>query len=75
MTFSNTLNVLSDVKELIPEFYIGNGDFLKNTHTVTLGKDNLNKQVGDVNLPNWASSSTEFVTKMRAALECNFVST
>lgn len=28
MTFSYNLTVLSDVKELVPEFFEGNGDFL-----------------------------------------------
>mgnify|MGYP002354339726 CR=1 FL=1 len=31
MTFTNTLNVTGDVKELIPEFYSSSGDFLINT--------------------------------------------
>lgn len=43
MTFSYNLTVLSDVKELIPEFFNGNGDFLMNTSAVNLGKDHLNK--------------------------------
>lgn len=31
-------------------------------------------QVGDVELPPWASSATDFINKCRKALECDFVS-
>ena len=74
MSFGNSLNVLSDVKELIPDFYQGSGDFLVNTHVVNLGKDHNDEQVGDVTLPDWADSVAEFMATMRRALESDHVS-
>jgi factor associated with neutral sphingomyelinase activation len=31
-------------------------------------------QVGDVELPPWAASASDFVSKCRKALECDYVS-
>jgi len=73
-TFEYTLNVVGDVKELIPEFFFGSGDFLTNTWGVQLGKDNMNKSVGDVSIPPWADTVQDFILKNRKALESNFVS-
>ena len=52
----NCLDVLSDNKELIPEFYIGDGSFLTNVYGADLGKNHLGEQGGDVALPDWAVS-------------------
>ena len=47
---TNNLNV----KELIPEFYMENTDFLKNTLRLDLGTRSNGKEVSDVKLPKWA---------------------
>ena len=44
----NCLDVLSDNKELIPEFYIGDGSLLTNVYGADLGKNHLGEQGGDV---------------------------
>jgi len=65
----------TDVKELIPEFYHGNGDFLKNTTSLpNFGCRANGTPVSDVDLPPWATDATDFVTKLSAALESKYVS-
>ena len=65
---------MSDVKELIPEFYCF-PEFLINSNNLPLGElqDDLGV-VDDVVLPNWASNPFEFVQKNREALESEYVS-
>ena len=65
---------LSDNKELIPEFYIGDGSFLINSFNTDLGDNHLGQKGSDVTLPEWAKDSQDFVLKMRMALESNSVS-
>lgn len=74
MSWYNGLKVLADNKELTPEFYLGDGSFLKNLNHTELGLNHLEERVDDVNLPQWASSHQEFILKNRQALESNFVS-
>ena len=71
MWWNNCLNtdMLSDLKELTPEFYSGNGSFLKNNHNWDLGYNHLNEKVEDVGLPSWAESPLDFIIKMRQALD------
>ena len=66
---------VSDVKELIPEFYYM-PEFLTNMNRLNLGRKQGNKEeVGDVALPPWANGSPhEFVRIHRAALESDYVS-
>lgn len=73
-TWDNCLNNMSDVKELIPEFYSLPGDFLINGSDLDLGTTQTGRRVDDVSLPPWASNSIEFVNKMREALESEYVS-
>ncbi|KAI8736726.1 protein FAN [Biomphalaria glabrata] len=73
-TWNNVLCGASDFKELIPEFYSGNGDFLLHRGPVTFGFRNDGRPVGDVELPPWASSPAELVTVLRKALESDVVS-
>eukprot|EP01112_Ceratiomyxa_fruticulosa_P018129 TRINITY_DN5758_c0_g1_i1.p1 TRINITY_DN5758_c0_g1~~TRINITY_DN5758_c0_g1_i1.p1 ORF type:complete len:946 (+),score=197.65 TRINITY_DN5758_c0_g1_i1:1578-4415(+) len=77
-TWLNVLNNPTDVKELIPEFYKTDvpfpGEFLINTEGLDLGTKQNGVRLNDVALPNWASSSRDFVLKMREALECERVS-
>jgi len=55
-TFSNCLTSMSDFKELIPEFYESNGEFLQNTHGIKFGTRQNGRAVNDVELPPWAKS-------------------
>jgi len=65
---------ISDVKELIPEFY-SNSVFLKNVNNLNLGKKQNGRPVGDVELPPWAKGSPEtFISIQRDALESDIVS-
>ena len=45
------MKVLADNKELIPEFFLGDGLFLNNINHVELGLNHLEEKVGDVSLP------------------------
>ena len=64
----------ADVKELIPEFFQGLGEFLVNDQRLPLGRKQDGRRVDDVVLPPWAASPKEFIEKNRAALESEFVS-
>lgn len=68
MSWQNTLRVLADNKELIPEFYT-DCSFLINAAHCDLGTDHLGVKVYDVELPPWATTVREFQLRMRKALE------
>ncbi len=68
------MKVLADNKELIPEFYLGDGLFLSNSNYVELGLNHLEEKVNDVSLPPWANSISDFILKNREALESNHTS-
>ena len=63
----------SDMKELIPEFYI-NPQFLKNRSKLNLGSRQNKEIVNDVRLPKWAENAYEFVFKMKYFLQSPVVS-
>jgi factor associated with neutral sphingomyelinase activation len=65
MSWQNGTKVISDNKELIPEFYLGDGSFLRNLYSAELGEDHRSERVGDVRLPPWADDSFHFILKMR----------
>src|SRR3990167_3156190 len=68
-----TLN-MSDVKELIHEFYYLH-EFLMNKNKFELGKKQTGEIVDDIILPRWAHGSAyEFVRIHRQALESEYVS-
>ena len=75
-TWESVLKNNADVKELIPEFYDvgGRGAFLSNSASLPLGSRQDGTPVSDVDLPRWAKSPMDFVTKMREALESDIVS-
>lgn len=73
-TWNSVLHNDSDVKELIPEFYHGTGEFLINSERLNLGTRHDGKKVNDVHLPAWASDEKDFVYKCRLALESEYVS-
>lgn len=64
----------ADVKELIPEFYQSDPSFLCNDLKLKLGTRQSGRKVWDVGLPSWARSASDFLEKMRAALESEYVS-
>ncbi len=65
---------LSDVKELVPEFYYC-PDFLVNINGLDLGERQDGIKVDHVDLPPWAKGDArEFVRLSRAALESEYVS-
>jgi Beige/BEACH domain len=59
------MKVLADNKELIPEFFLGDGLFLSNLNNVELGLNHLEEKVGDVSLPPWAKNVEDFMMKNR----------
>lgn len=62
-------------KELIPEFYSSNPNFLKNKMNLKLGRRQNGEMVNDVTLPKWAKGDAKFfLFNMRKALESEFVS-
>ncbi|KAK9867241.1 hypothetical protein WJX84_011140 [Apatococcus fuscideae] len=64
----------TDVKELIPEFFLSDVRFLQNLDSLPLGTRQNGRPVGDVKLPAWAQSPADFLRKHRAALESAHVS-
>merc|ERR1719427_2552357 len=75
-TWRNVTTNQSDFKELVPEFYDTEqgGDFLVNSLGIDFGVRHTGDTVGDVTLPSWATDKTDFVAKLRWALESPAVS-
>jgi Beige/BEACH domain/PH domain associated with Beige/BEACH len=72
--FASCLSNPADLKELIPEFFHGEGEFLSNNESLNLGRRHNGERVDDVELPPWAKSPKDFVKKSRQALESDYVS-
>ena len=72
-TWDSCLTSMSDVKELVPEFFHC-AEFLTNENKFDLGTMQNGTKIGDVRLPPWASSPDDFIRKHRAALESGYVS-
>ncbi|CAH2067235.1 unnamed protein product, partial [Iphiclides podalirius] len=74
--YNNCLKNMSDFKELVPEFYdtSAKGDFLVNNFEIDFGERYDGSKVRDVALPPWARTPEEFVSNLREALECDYVS-
>ncbi|KAF0852430.1 conserved mitochondrial BEACH domain-containing protein [Andalucia godoyi] len=73
-TYNNILTNMSDVKELIPEFFYLPHMF-RNLNNLDMGTRQTGLKLGDVILPKWAKgSSEEFVRLHREALESDYVS-
>ncbi|XP_048732353.2 protein FAN-like [Ostrea edulis] len=73
-TWGNCLEGAADFKELIPEFFDGNGEFLLNKGVSNFGIRQDGRQIGDVELPPWAEDHCDFIAKMRGALESDYAS-
>ena len=67
-TWRSCLTNPADLKELIPEFYCSEGEFLLNGEGLPLGTTQGGVRLGDVALPPWAKNERDFVRKMRKAL-------
>ena len=72
-TWHHALTGPSDVRELIPEFYVPPGDFLLNDAQLELGVRDSGTKVSDVQLPPWARDARDFTAKLREALESEHV--
>lgn len=64
----------ADVKELTPEFYSNDPNFLMNSLQLDLGTKHNSEKVWDIKLPPWAANPDDFLAKMREALESEYVS-
>ena len=65
----------ADVKELIPQFYYGDGAFLVGSTSLPLGTKGDGSRVRrEVQLPAWASSPKHFMELHRRALEGEYTS-
>jgi factor associated with neutral sphingomyelinase activation len=64
----------TNVKELIPEFFMDSDTFLVNHLKLDLGLRANGKRVDDIKLPKWALSPEDFLRKNRQALESAYVS-
>ncbi|CAG0892568.1 unnamed protein product [Cyprideis torosa] len=73
LSWKNCQRDTSDVKELIPEFFYL-PEMLANLNDYKLGKRDDAFEVGNVELPPWASTPEEFVRINRMALESEIVS-
>lgn len=74
--YKNCLGNMSDFKELIPEFYDveQDGKFLVNNMGINFGYKHDGTKIGDVILPPWAKDPQDFISKLRKALESEYVS-
>ncbi|GBG78164.1 hypothetical protein CBR_g26196 [Chara braunii] len=72
-TWRGVLEDMSDVKELVPEFFFLPEMFI-NQNSLDLGRTQKGEILGDVSLPPWADNAIDFVQKHRAALESEYVS-
>ena len=72
-SFRSATTDISDVKELIPEFFTL-PDFLLNKEKYNFGYTQQGTKVDDVELPPWAPNAHEFVRLNREILESDFVS-
>ncbi|CAI5523906.1 unnamed protein product [Closterium sp. Naga37s-1] len=72
-TWRGVTSDMSDVKELIPEWFCV-PEMFTNINGLHLGSTQKGEIIGDVKLPPWASSAADFVRKQRAALESEYVS-
>ncbi|KAG0255863.1 hypothetical protein DFQ27_006020 [Actinomortierella ambigua] len=73
---SASQNTMSDVRELIPEFFYL-PEFLMNTNGFNFGTlQATGEQINHVALPPWAKGDPKiFIERHREALECDYVST
>jgi WD40 repeat protein len=73
-TWESCLTNPADLKELIPEFFNSNGEFLTNASDLDFGHRHTGGRLNDVDLPPWAKSPKDFIRKCSKALESEYVS-
>jgi hypothetical protein len=73
-TTNERTNEYIDLKEAIPEFFTGSGEFLRNSDDLDLGRRHTGERLGDVILPPWAKRPSDFIKKNAKALESDYVS-
>ena len=61
-SWQSCLNNAADVRELIPEFFSGDGAFLENSHGLDLGVTQAKQRVNDVILPPYGAFSSPLVS-------------
>ena len=61
------------IKELIPEFFENNPDFLLNIKKIDLGINAKGEKLDNVILPSWADNPNHFLEVMRESLESPYV--
>jgi hypothetical protein len=71
--WNHSYTSLSEVKELIPEFFYL-PEMFKNVNKLNFGTTQDGRRIDDVELPPWASSPEDFVRINREALESEYVS-
>jgi len=68
------LNNPGSLKELIPEFYEDNIEFLVNSKKINMGINTKGEKIDDIILPPWSDKNPEkFLKTMKSALESNYV--
>jgi hypothetical protein len=72
-SFASATEDLSDVRELIPEFFTL-PEMLMNLEQFDFGRRQNNELVGDIRLPAWANNAHEFIRIHHEALESDIVS-
>lgn len=72
--YYSTMNNAADFKELIPEFYSSESDFLVNSQKLEMGSTPEGEVIDDVLLPKWAKNAEDYLMKSRFAFESDFVS-
>ncbi|KAI0489294.1 hypothetical protein KFK09_029136 [Dendrobium nobile] len=72
-TWNGVLEDMSDVKELVPEFFYL-PEILINNNSIDFGTTQLGEKIDSVRLPPWAANPVDFIHKHRMALESEYVS-
>lgn len=72
-TWNGVLEDMSDVKELVPEFFYL-PEVLTNENLIDFGTTQLGGKIDSVKLPSWAENPVDFIHKHRLALESEYVS-
>ena len=68
------LNNPGSLKELIPEFFEENDDFLKNNKNIDFGNNSTGEKIDNVILPNWCDNNPKkFLEIMKESLESKYV--
>lgn len=67
-TWTNVFKGAADYKELVPDFYGHDSDFLVNYMGINFGTRSDGRPIQDVELPPWAKTPQELTSKLRYTL-------